>query len=526
MNAPAQSRFGLKSLVANAMSMRAAFMKQMMDPRRDIDKECGYPEHDPNAHQLRRMYDRSGIAQRVVHLYPEERWRREVDVRENKDADNTDFETTFKSLQKKSNILYYIQRLDKVSGIGRFGVLLMGVNDGKPLDQPVDGVSPDGTWRDGLEYECLFMRVFDESLVDIAAYQTDPTNPRFGEPTYYNIKFADPTTVSHGTGVNPNNHIQRKVHWSRIVHAADNRVTSEIIGTSRQLVVWNRLLDLRKIQGGNGEMYWKGAFNGVSLESHPSLEDVDLDFDDSKEQLDLYMNGLQRYLITSGMSAKTLQPSVASPEPHFKTALMGITIPLACPYRVFLGSEQASQASTQDIETWRGRMNKTNKDYTGPELVHPVIQRCIDLGFIAPPDKPEDGMETGTFEVDFPDLNEQSDETRIENGAKLTEAVAKYVQSGASELIPELEFLTVILGIEEGEAEAILEAAEKRNEEEDAAEKALNDALRETVDGEEDLRLTPPEGAERFDPQDPHGSNARNRQSEPPRSQNGNNRNQ
>lgn len=492
----------LDRLTANVMTMRSALMRKLLqyDDRRDINAECGYPETNPTAIDYRSMYDRHGVAQRVVNLYPEERWRRDVNIMENREADQTDFERTFDGLQKKCNVLYYIQRLDKISGIGRFGVMLFGLNDGLKLDQPVKGFKDDGTVneKDRGELEVTFIRVFDESLIRISEFERDERNPRFGLPKYYTLKFADPTSSPEGDSAPPEQYTELKVHWSRVVHAADNRVTSEIIGASRQLVVWDRLLDMRKIFGGNGEMYWRGAFNGISLESHPNLEDVEIDVSATRDQLDLYMNGLQRYLVLSGMSAKSLAPNVASPEPHFKTALLGITIPLACPYRVFVGSEQASQASTQDIETWRGRMNKTNTDYTGPQLVVPVIQRLIDYGAVAPPDKPEEGMEVGTFEAEFPDLNEQDDTTKIENSSKLTEAIAKYIQSGASELIPEKEFLTMILNFDDDEAEAILEAAEQRMEEEREAEMELASHLEERISDDDTLRLAPPEGTERI----------------------------
>ena len=155
-------------------------------------------------------------------------------------------------------------------------------------------------------------------------------------------------------------------------------------------------------------------------------------------------------------------------------------------------------ASTQDIETWRGRMNKRNADKTGPMIVTPVIQRLIDVGAIAPPDKPEEGMEEGTFDTCFPDLNAPTDENQTDQAAKMTEAISKYVQSGAAELIPEKEFLTKVLHFDPDEADAILEAADKRIEEEEEAQQELERKLTERVAGDPSLRVSPPEGTERI----------------------------
>lgn len=495
------TRLNLNQLAMDAYTMRRSILNKMFDPRRDIDTECGYPKADPSAHDFRRMYDREGVASRVCKLYPQESWARDLTIKENEECDDTDFERAFKSFQRKHNILHYMRRADVMSGIGRFGVIMFGLDDNKRLEEPVEGSNEDGTWNETpTEKEVTFIRVFDESLIDIASYETDETNPRFGQPKFYNITFEDPRNQPHGTGSQPMKQTQSKVHWTRCVHLADNRTSSEIVGSSRQLVVWNRLLDCRKIQGGTGEMWWRGAFPGISLESQQN-EDIDfdsLDFSETREDLEMYMNGLQRYLINVGMNAKSLAPQIASPEHHFKITIMGIAIPLCCPYRVFMGSEQASMASDQDISTWRERMNGRNDDYTNPMVVQPIVQRLIDFGVLPKPDKPDDGLDAGYFAGDFPDLNAPSDKEKIENMSKIVEAMAKYVQSGMAELIPEREFLTLIMDMSQAQADNIMEAAEGRIEEEEAAQAAMEERLAARVEADPNMRLTPPEGAERI----------------------------
>ncbi len=485
-------------MVQNAMTMRQQFLKQMFDPRRNIEEECGYPEVNPSAMELRRMYDRHGLASRVVGLKPEECWQLDPEIRENEDSELTEFEDAFKTFQEQHNLIHFMMRADEISGIGRYGIMLFGLDDGQQLHQPVAGISEDGTPtpRPG-NHRVTFLRVFDESLVDVVDWEQDPTNPRFGEPKFYHISFVDPTTSTEGTSSQPDHSIQKKVHWSRVIHLCDERTTSEVVGNSRQLVVWDRLLDARKIFGGNGEMYWRGAFPGVSVESQPQNEDVELDIAATRDQMELYMNGLQRYLMTTGMTAKSLTPQVASPEPHFKTMLLGITIPLKVPYRIFVGSEQASMASTQDIETWRGRMNTRNQRYTIPNVIKPVVQRLIDYGALPTPQATDD-RGYPMFKVVFPDLNAPTDEQKLTNAAAMTEAMAKYVQSGSSELIPEREFLTIIMDFDEEQADAILEAAMQRINDQEEEQAALDEALSERLSTDPTLRLAPPEGAERI----------------------------
>jgi hypothetical protein len=50
------------------------------------------------------------------------------------------------------------------------------------------------------------------------------------------------------------------VYWSRILHVADNRKTSEIFGIPRLQVVYNNVIEVKKISGSSGEMFYKGAY--------------------------------------------------------------------------------------------------------------------------------------------------------------------------------------------------------------------------------------------------------------------------
>ncbi len=256
-------RNDMDGITLNAMLSRQAAMEKLFDPRRDIDDECGYPK-EISAEQYRGMYDRE-IGSRVVRVLPAETWRQMPEIVEDPDPENdTPFEEGWAKLNKKHQFLHYLHRIDELSGVGHYGILMIGINDGKNLNEPVDGINPDGTASPPSGgREILYLRALDESLVQIAAWEGDHTNPRFGMPTYYNLTLADPRTQESGAIVTPPDMTQIRIHWSRVLHVADNRGTSEVLGEPRQRPVWNRLYDLRKILGGSGEMYWRGGFPGI-----------------------------------------------------------------------------------------------------------------------------------------------------------------------------------------------------------------------------------------------------------------------
>lgn len=234
----------------------------------------------------------------------------------------------------------------------------------------------------------LFLRCFSEDLVQIVQYEADIRNPRFGQPVMYRITLNDPREQHSGIGL-PMATV--RVHWSRIIHLADNRNSSEIFGVPRQRPVLNRLLDLRKLYSGSAEMYWRGAFYGLSIETNPQLGgDVELDRSGIANDMEQYTSGLQRYLLLSGMTAKTLSPTVVDPTGQINTQIGAICVQLKMPIRVFQGSERGQLASAQDDSKWNGIVTARQNLYLTPRVIVPFIDRLIQCNVLPAPDEPDE----------------------------------------------------------------------------------------------------------------------------------------
>lgn len=446
------------TLVLHAMTTRSELFQKLMDPRRDIDVECGYPKVVGEA-QYDVMYRRE-LGHRVVRIYAEESWKRLPIIYEDADADTqTPFEESLDALNRRHHLLHYLQRIDELSGIGQYGVILWGIGDGKGLSEPVDGCDQ---WEEAtagdtvapvVKRTLLYIRTLDSSLVRIASYETDPTKPRYGRPNTYTVTLTDNGKRENGgTALQPGT-TDATVHWSRITHVADNRGTSEVLGTPRMEPVWNRLYDLRKVLGGSGEMFWRGGFPGVSLETQAGNENAEIDEEKTRKMMFAYMNGLQRYLATVGMSAKSLTPQISDPMSSFETHVKAICVTLGIPYRVFMGIEEGVVSGDQATQAWAGRLKNRQERYITPMLIDPVLQRLSDAGILERTAKPHG------WTVEWPDLTAPSDKDKAEVSVRRTEAFARYVQGGVSEMIPPLEYLTLFCGVEEPVAQAILEAA-------------------------------------------------------------------
>lgn len=238
----------------------------MVDPRHRIDRECGYPKFITPI-MYRYMYDRDDVARRVVDIYPDESWAVKPEVYESEDENtHTPFEEDYQNLCDDYNLLQYLYRMDRLCGIGHYGALLLGVDDGEDLEKPIDEPELLAGGRRTIgrkQRKLLYMRPFDEYLSFIHQYETDVMHPRYGLAKYYNLVFLDMTIDAAGASIGTR--LNRRVHWTRVVHVADNLMSSLVFGIPRQQPVFNRLLDLRKIKGGSAKCSGREPFQALAL---------------------------------------------------------------------------------------------------------------------------------------------------------------------------------------------------------------------------------------------------------------------
>lgn len=587
----------------NVSLAREQFFRRFFDPRRSIFDECGYPQTTGfDGEQFFDLYDREPIGTRVVELFPKESWKVEPTVYEDEDSESvTPFEEAWDALDENlrgvqshykpeagSIVWEYLYRADMLSGIGSFGIILLGIDDGKLLQDPVDGVPLDGRAKDisgvsqiqtaptqsppstqigdsyktsdpntddttesdkdddvsraleskeidtaqnpdyavagkddspatadasdvskdiyggqmgdtsyplvsrmgtdalyrGTQFtvlppedaagkparkdaKLLFIRCFDEHLVQVVQYEADMTNPRFGQPVMYLVTLNDPRQPHTGVGL-PLATV--RVHWSRVIHLADNLTSSEVFGVPRMRPVLNPILDIQKVRGGSAEMYWKGAFPGISVETHPQLGgDVSIDTAGIRDMMENWMNGLQRYMAFSGMAAKTLSPQVVDPEKQIQVQIEAICIKLGCPKRVFMGSERGELASSQDDEQWNDQIRYRQHNYVTPRIIVPFIDRLIAIGVL-----PEPSEENG-YKVEWPDLEAIGKKDKAAIAFQMTQAIAAYISGNCESLLPPFDFMTRILEMEEDQVQEILDAAQKelKKKQDEAADQGM-----------------------------------------------------
>jgi hypothetical protein len=295
--------------------------------------------------------------------------------------------------------------------------------------------------------QLTFLRPYDECLVQIAAFEQDKTNPRFGQPTEYTITQTDTSTQTEGsTSVS---FTSGTIHWSRVIHLADNLGASEVFGVPRMQPVYNRLYDLRKLYSGSAEMYWKGAFPGYAVQTNPQKSgEVEIDLSSMRTEMEKMFNGLQRWVGLEDLEVNSLAPQVSDPTPQIDTQIEAICIRLGIPKRVFTGSERGQLASSQDRSTWLSRLSARQNNYLSPRVIVPFVDRLIQVGVLPQPK---------SYSIVWPDLESLTEEEQATVAVKRTEALAKYVQSGSEVTLHPMDFLVRILGMSQDEATKVLE---------------------------------------------------------------------
>lgn len=468
------ARAEIASLITNTMLSRSDMMSTLLGSSdRDIFKECQYPEN-PTIDQYRKLYDREGIAKRIVSIFPDECWAVDPIVKmAGEKTGEGELESAWNDLDIAHNLNHYLHRIDVTSGVGSFGCLLIGIDDGKKLEDPVSGFDANGP-KEGrtLEHKIIYLRALDQSVVEVNKLVTDKRSPRYGLPEYYTVKIRSSTDDAHSLAQGEDS-TDIKIHWSRIIHVADNRHNSEVFGVPRLKPVYNRIYDLQKLYGGSAEMFWKGGFPGFSFEVNPDLEtDIDFDADAMREEFSKYSEGLQRYMAVLGVKVQQLAPQVASPKDHIDVQLKNIAITSQIPFRMLLGTEAAQLASSQDEGTWNKRLQRRQRRYLTPNLVRPFIIRLMQFGAL-PLVEPKD------IEIKWPDLKKPTFDDRVSSAQKFVTTLVQYINNGVEDVVPPRELFQNIMGFTQDEADAILQAAEDqlRNPDLDFREAQLESEL-------------------------------------------------
>lgn len=455
-------------MITNAVVSRAELIKTLMDPRRDVYDSCGLTKANLGWRNFQFLYEREAVAARVVEVMPRECWQVTPVVYEDEEGEvATAFEEAWDEVgrtiggedswfedDRGNPVFEWLERADVRCGIGTYGIILLGLDDGaKNLSDPVPLVGDKG-YNARKPRRLQYVRVFSEGEARISERERERNSPRYGQPTMYEVSLdTDPatsvlTTDGAATGTDT------RVHWTRVVHVVDNVEGSVIFGAPRMRPVYNNLAGIQKVTHGSAEMYWLGALPGISLEGTAQNAGARFPMAQLREMMFDYFNDLQRFIALKGMTAKPLAPQVVSPRDQIDIQIEAICIKLGIPKRIFMGSERGELASSQDDASWNDRLRARQRSQINPRVVAPFVNRLIQLGVLP---RPKD-----RYRIWWPDLDSQTDAEKANIALTKTNALVAYAgQPAAQDTYTRYEFLTRIMGHTEEEAQVIIDNADE-----------------------------------------------------------------
>jgi uncharacterized protein len=443
------------SELVGRMQLASRLGVQSFGGDRDIYEALGYLTRLEFKDYFAR-YQRQDIAKAIIDRPVNITWQGPVELIETNEPEDTEFEKAWKDLSRKLGLKTRLARVDRLTGIGRYGVLLLGLDDVRDpsgFAQPVSG-----------SRKLLYVKPFSEQTAKIFNYVEKSTDVRYGMPLLYDIEVGDPTTQTSK---------QVKVHYSRIIHILDGNLESEVYGTPRLEAVFNRLMDLEKLVGGDAEMFWRGARPGFHGKVDPEYTMTQDTKDDLLNQLDEYEHNLRRFLINEGMDIEALTQQISDPSSHVDTQLKMISAETGIPMRVLSGSERGELASSEDKGEWLTYVQGRREEHAEPRILRPFVDRLIELNILPTPSR--------DYMVKWADLFSISEKARVEIGKSRANALREYTSNPIAQgIIPPTAFMMKFLGFTTDDVELISKIRDNEMEEEVKMLAKIKDELEPT----------------------------------------------
>lgn len=348
--------------------------------RRDLYELYGYRRRLTSPDHIAR-YVRQDIAKRVIDAPVMSTWADPPTI----SSDDTKFQAAWDQLLNPNGldgvpIWQSIIRLDKLAGLGMYAGLLMGLDDGQLLSQPVKGSAP---------RKLLYLQPYHEVAMSVQQYEKDQSNPRYLKPVMYTVtpgKFEIDVRVS-GASISRTSESRQpfNVHYSRMLHVAENLLEDNIYGRSRMEVVTNVLDDMLKVVGGSAELFWIMANRGIQVDVDKDMELAPEDEKNLTAEVQEYMDDMRRFIRTRGTKITNLGSDVADPTGVFNVLMSALSAATGQPKMIFTGSTLGTLASQQDRANWAERIGERITEYAEPIILKPFIAQLIQANVLPKP---------------------------------------------------------------------------------------------------------------------------------------------
>jgi hypothetical protein len=384
-----------RSVLHGDVSSDMVSRMQLYDGDRDLHETLGYDDA-LEVGQFWDLYTRADIAKAIIDTPVQATWTdgftihsAEYDTPPERGVDG--IHDQFESVKRDVGLHSEFVTADIVSRIGRFGVMVLMVNDGRALDQPVGDAT-----------ELKDVQPLSERRVVDYRLGENPTNPRYNLPVEWELDFTDDDDAG------------KDVHWTRVVHIAEQQREHPVYGIPALEPVYNRVMDWQKLIGGAAEMFWRGADRKMVATLDPDAGRLD-DESDLQAQIEEMRHGLRDTVYGRGLGIEQLDGEDVDPSGVKNAILDAISSETGIPKRILIGSERGDLASTQDRANFYGNISDRRANHAEADILRPFVDR-LQRATIVP---------DGDYRVFWPSVHELGESERAEVQATRAEAISK-----------------------------------------------------------------------------------------------------
>lgn len=373
---------------------------------RDVYEVAGY-ELTPDYDDYWSYYDRHPIAGRIVDMPAQTTWRHAPEIVEPDSEDGTEFTAAFEDLAKRLGLWSRLERVDRLSRIGQYAVLLIGAKDVTNTD---DLVRPLGQLS-GPD-DVAYLAHYSQRAAPIDKWVTDPGDERYGLPELYRIDLSRNAGTGKGrAGFTAGSVL---VHASRVVHVAEDPLEDDTFGRPVLRRVLNTVFNDEKVDAASAEAFWQLADKILMLKIDPDAANVDLDA--AHTAMQEIFHDLRRHMGIQGGELSWLSGESPDPTGISETLATKMAAGSSIPKRILFGSERGELASNQDERNYFGMVSERQEHHAEPNVLRVLVDRFVEHGALPRPG--EDG-----YEALWPDLYVPTEAEKAErNSATSTTA--------------------------------------------------------------------------------------------------------
>ncbi len=384
----------LSSVLVQRLALSSSGFNSQYNGLRNLNLILGYDE-TIDISQYRYEYERGGIAERIVDLYPSTTWGKRFDIQDDPNLKRkSPFEKEFSRLYTSETngglgIHQKLLQASKLSYLYHYSIILIGAPGDPETELPKKRGAKGVAYLLPLgEDKVKIAEVVGQNPGDRESYY----DPRYGLPKYYEINLngiGPGGSVSSLNSTASPSFTNRKIHWSRVIHIVRSPLDNPIIGRPILRSVWNYLSDLKKIVGGGSEASLRRGWPGLHANVDADVKLEPKEKDAIRSQVEEYLIGLTNGILTRKVDISEIATKGSIDiRSNAESVIQQICGTIGAPWRLFIGGELGKANAEQDEGSFQRKIMELRATENDP-IVRQLNRRLIDYGYLPPPKNPD-----------------------------------------------------------------------------------------------------------------------------------------